>query len=266
MHHRLVRRAIVVALVLTTGVASAAHLRSLDTLPLTVDFVTKYHDEACAGTPTAHHCVPTTGSAVIRGLGRVDESYMYTVFAPPGEKCAAGVAWPFLTAGHVLTVAGKGEIHLALSNAGVVDSTGCTSPSGANTYSLSFTVVGGTGVFAGATGSGTLAKTWGVNLPPTGRDSFTGTLTAPGFTFDLVAPTISGAKSRTVVAPKGKKRVRVVMRVVANDAVDGPVVTSCTPRSGSVLPLGRTRVACIATDSSANTARAQFTISVKRAR
>ena len=268
MHRRLVLLAIVAALVTVVGVASAAQLRGSDTATLKADFVTKYSDAACADTPGAHHCVPTTGSAVIPGLGSVTAAYVVAVFAPPGEKCeggAVGRAWPSTATTNVLTVAGKGDIHLSLSNAAAKDANGCSMPSGGpNTFPMSFTVTGGTGKFAGASGSGTFEKTWGVNLPPKGRDSINGTLVVPGLSFDLAAPTFSGASSRTVVARKGLKQVRVVTKVTAQDAVDGPVATSCSPKSGSLVPLGRTRVLCTATDTSANTARAQFTITVKQ--
>ena len=266
MHRRLIPLAIVAALVTVVGVASAAQLRGSDTATLKASFATEYSWVSCVGVPTAHHCVPTTGAALVPGLGSVTAEYVYTVFAPPGEKCdSVGKSWPFTTSTNVLTVAGKGEIHLALKNAAVMDSAGCSAPSGGpNTFPLSFTVTGGTGKFAGASGSGTLEKTWGSSLPK-GKDVITGAITAPGLTFDLAAPTISGAAAKTVVARKGAKRVRVVTTVTAKDAVDGPVATSCYPRSGSLVPLGRTPVPCTATDSSANTARAQFTITVKRA-
>jgi hypothetical protein len=267
MHRRLVGLAIVAALVTAVGVASAAQLRGSDTATLKADFVTKYQDDVCADTPSAHHCDPTTGSAVVPGLGNVTSSYLVTVFAPPGNACeggAKGRAWPSTFATNVLTVAGKGEIHLTLSSTAVKDSSGCSLPSGGSTtFPMSYTVTGGTGTFAGATGSGTFEKTWGAAPGRPGRDVITGTLTVPGLSFDLAAPTISGAKSRTVVVGKAVKRVKVVTKVTAQDAVDGPVATSCSPRSGSLFPRGRTRVVCSATDTSANTARAQFTITVK---
>ena len=59
--------------------------------------------------------------------------------------------------------------------------------------------------------------------------------------------------------------MRVRYTVTATDAVDGAVAADCTPRSASAFRLGRTKVACFATDRSGNTAKAQFTITVKRA-
>ena len=211
MHRRLLPLAIVAALVTVAGVASAAQLRGSDTATLKASFATEYSSVPCVGAPTAHHCVPTTGSALVPGLGSVTEEYVYAVFAPPGEKCdSVGKSWPFTTTTNVLTVAGKGQIHLTLTNAAVVDASGCSTPSGGpNTFPLSFTVTGGTGKFAGASGSGTFEKSWGGSLPK-GKDAIVGTITAPGHSFDLAAPTISGATAKTVVARKGVKRVRVV--------------------------------------------------------
>jgi len=89
-------------------------------------------------------------------------------------------------------------------------------------------------------------------------------ITVPGADFDVRAPKITGAASKTVTAPKGTKTVRVRYAVKAIDAVDGAVATECRPRSSSTFKLGRTKVTCSATDSSGNTAKAQFTITVKR--
>jgi len=52
--------------------------------------------------------------------------------------------------------------------------------------------------------------------------------------------------------------------VAAHDDVDGTVPVTCAPRSGSFFPVGRTRVRCAATDKSANTATASFTVTVRR--
>ncbi|HXG75599.1 MAG TPA: HYR domain-containing protein [Gaiellaceae bacterium] len=80
---------------------------------------------------------------------------------------------------------------------------------------------------------------------------------------DTVAPVLTGATSRVVRAPAGAKRVRVRYRVRALDAVEGALPVLCTPSSGSWFRLGRTRVICSATDSSGNTARRSFTVTVK---
>jgi HYR domain len=60
------------------------------------------------------------------------------------------------------------------------------------------------------------------------------------------------------------KRVRVRYAVMAKDAKDGLVRANCTPRSGSFFRRGRTTVRCSAADSSGNTTKATFVVTVKR--
>jgi hypothetical protein len=48
----------------------------------------------------------------------------------------------------------------------------------------------------------------------------------------------------------------------SNDLVSGPVLVSCAPESGSVLPLGSTPVTCTSTDNAGNTSTSTFTINV----
>jgi hypothetical protein len=97
-----------------------------------------------------------------------------------------------------------------------------------------------------------------------GTETWTGTLVVPGFEFDVTPPTLSGARSKIVRAPNLAKRVRVTYKVTAGDAVDGQVAVTCQPRSGTRFPIGRTVVACEASDTSANIRRAKFVITVKR--
>jgi len=173
----------------------------------------------------------------------------------------------------VMTVAGKGTI-----DASIAVAPGC------NGIPTGFTITGGTGDFAGVSGSGTFtpaivqAGHWvdigGDDANPDAddiqgdwkTDTWTGSLSAPGYTFDLTPPVISGAASKRVVVPRGVKHVRVRFTVKAKDAVDGPVRVTCKPRSGSRFRVGRTHVKCFATDSSANTATARFTITVRHRR
>jgi hypothetical protein len=82
--------------------------------------------------------------------------------------------------------------------------------------------------------------------------------------FDRTPPILSGGSSKTVVAPRNAKAVRVTYKVRARDAGHGSVAVICKPRSGSSFKLGRTRVTCSATDASGNKATARFTITVKR--
>jgi hypothetical protein len=155
-----------------------------------------------------------------------------------------------------LVVAEKGEIHLALR-----DGERCVEQEPMRNEPQGFTITGGTGSYVGASGSGTVERSLGGGV---GAETWSATLEVAGLEFDVTPPTLSGATSKTVRAPKGAKRVRVTYAVSAHDDVDGAVPVSCFPRSGSRFPSGRTDVVCSATDASANTQTARFTITVKR--
>ena len=92
------------------------------------------------------------------------------------------------------------------------------------------------------------------------------TLVVPGLEFDVVAPAMTGARSKTVRAPKGAKRIRVTYNVTASDIVDGRVPVTCVPRSGSRFLIRRAAVRCSAADSSANTSSAKFIVTVRMRR
>jgi hypothetical protein len=207
-------------------------------------------------------CVRFTGQANVPGLGRATSTYVKT-FDPvcPGELPVT----QFRTA--VLEVAGKGAIELALPG------TVCGPPAPAQIGPFALTVTGGSGIYAGASGSIEFRSSvyqsssrCGANLCGTSSDAWVGSLIVPGLDFDLTAPTLRGAVARAVRAARKAKRARVRYAVTAEDAVDGAVRTACKPASGSLFKVGRTRVTCSATDSSANEGRAQFTVTVRRAR
>jgi hypothetical protein len=144
--------------------------------------------------------------------------------------------------------------------------------------SLVFTVTGGSGQYAGASGQGTFETRGGPGTTGRNTDTLGGSLTVPNIPFDTIPPVISGAVSKTVVARRNARGVRVFYKVTAKDT--GPpiprpacigakcdsVPVTCKPRSGSRFKLGRTRVVCSATDDSGNKATARFTITVKRHR
>jgi len=129
-----------------------------------------------------------------------------------------------------------------------------------------FTITGGSGIYAGASGGGTVSHraSYTLNGGSAGTDTWTGTLNVPGLEFDVTPPTLSGAVNKTVRARRGSKRARVTYRVTASDAVDGSVPVSCRPRSGSRFKIGRTFVKCSATDTSANAKAGRFRVTVKR--
>jgi hypothetical protein len=201
--------------------------------------------------PGADLCAARIGSGTVRGLGDVSEKYTFFVQEGACDRV-------FETTVR-LEVAGKGDLQLA------VDRYRGDCISSSLILSRAFTITGGSGIYAGASGGGTVSHR--ASPTPTGSagtDTWTGTLDVPGLEFDVTPPTLSGAVNKTVHARKGSKRVRVTYRVIARDAVDGSVPVSCRPRSGSRFKIGRTLVKCLATDTSANPQAGRFRVTVKR--
>jgi HYR domain len=213
-----------------------------------------------SGTPENVVCHRRAGRGVIRGLGDVTATYIFmATYTGCPDHTVKVLAYPAL-----LTVHGKGDLNLA-----VAEYPRCLpEPNVPGASPQEFTVTGGTGVFDGASGSGTVTRVAGAPGPQVaGRDTWTATVVVPGgFELDLTPPTLSGARSKVVRAPRRAKRVRVRYRVTASDDVDGRVAVVCRPASGSRFRIGRTVVRCSATDTSANTATARFTVTVRRAR
>ncbi len=201
--------------------------------------------------PDADLCAARTGSGAVRGLGEVSETY--TFFVQEGDCDRI-----FETTVR-LEVAGKGELQLA------VDEYRGECIESSLILSRAFTITGGSGIYAGASGGGTVNHQ-AVATPSgsSGSDTWTGTLNVPGLEFDVTPPTLSGAVNKKVRARRGSKRVRVTYRVTASDVVDGSVPVSCRPRSGSRFKIGRTFVNCSATDTSANAVAGRFRVTVKR--
>jgi HYR domain len=205
-----------------------------------------------AGTDPTTACFQISGTGVVRGLGVVSERYLLFV-EDPDSSCERWHATP------VLTVRGKGALDLS-----VRPPNGCVVPTtGVLNGSLVFTITGGSGRYAGATGQGTFVTRGGPGTTGRNTDTFGGSLNVPNLRFDTVPPVIEGAVSKTVVAPRQAKAVRVFYRVVAKDNGRRVPVT-CKPRTGSRFKPGRTKVLCSAMDSSGNTANARFTIRVQR--
>jgi HYR domain len=213
-------------------------------------------------------CHPHLGGPVAaKGLGFVSQSYLFAVETDPGPACVGGfyvVDYPAR-----LIVAGKGEIFLSLDPVEA-----CLYGPPSDTVlrpSQAFTVTGGSGLYAGASGSGVVTRTnvgRPVNAPGYGTDVWEGTLVVPGLNeFDLTRPTLAAPAAKVVRAPRTAKWVRVRFRLAATDNVDGSLPVACRPRSGSRFRVGhRTLVRCSATDTSANTASASFTVTVTRRR
>ncbi len=247
-------------LTLVSGAAAAAPRSNAGTLALEGVLHIRDPPTACpAGTGESVECYARAGSGVVRGLGDVNGSYPYLIQdSPPG--CDVFTIRLLPTTAR-LSVPGKGEIDVR------VDGSACVIREAPVFRSVEvFTVTGGSGRYAGASGGGTLAKA--SNGPPawSGTDTWSGTLVVPGLDFDLTPPVLTGAYNRTLRALRRRKLVRVAYTVTAHDAVDGALPVTCLPPSRSWFTLGRTGVRCSAIDTSGNEGTAAFTVTVKRRR
>ncbi len=235
------------ALALGAGASTSAS----GTLQLGAKTAVKWDIANCpAGTSSAFLCYAFVGDALVPGLGRVTATITRMW---DGGECPRSLPHA------VLEVAGKGAIDLELLGPACV-------PFPPAQFSFDALITGGSGLFAGASGSLRVDSTITESEPGHGQgaDVWSGALNVAGLDFDLMSPTIAGAVSKTVRAAKNATRMRVRYAVTAQDAVDGAVPISCRPRSGGFFKLGRTSVACTAVDSSGNTARARFAITVRR--
>jgi hypothetical protein len=194
-------------------------------------------------------CFRYQGEGHVSGLGTSSLTYTLVWGMPKGGDDPCRV-WSANDA--VMVGAGKGEIRLPASDPS------CQGASG----TIPFVITSGSGAYAGATGSGTMK---GVVTDTAGSvaNVWTGTLNVAGLDFDTTPPAISGASNKVVKVKKGARGARVRYAVTASDAVDGARSVTCAPRSGSYFRLGKTKVRCSATDSSANPASASFTVAVK---
>jgi hypothetical protein len=245
------------ALVSLTVAATRADADSVDTYQVNGTFLVQFERVDClAGIPATTNCFHNVSlrAGVFPGLGEVGPGGYTLVWDDFGAPCA-----------HVhgqipLLVAGKGEIDLAMSF------TACFV---ADLFPpAAVTVTGGTGRYAGASGSGMLTFSPPTLTGPGAGNrviAWTGTLNVPGLTFDTTPPQIAGATSK-VVKTRLAAGTRVRYAVSASDATDGPLPALCLPKSGSLFPVGRTTVTCSPVDSSGNATRARFVITVKRVR
>ena len=214
----------------------------------------------CPPGASATGCAARTSTGPLAGLGQVTGTY--TFLANVGPPCENGWGKALAYPGR-FAIASKGDISFALAEGAecvneVVDFA-------VRAQTQTFTVTGGTGIYAGASGTGTVTRSLGSTATgAAGTETWTGTLTVPGLEFDLTQPTIAGAANKIVRAKRGGESARVAFRVTAQDDRDGALPVKCTPSSGSRFKIGRTRVTCSATDRSANTANASFTVTVRR--
>jgi hypothetical protein len=248
-------------LVALIGYADAKAADSVGTLQVrSGTFNNNFFPVNCpAGTPTSTACHGSTsiGAGLIPGLGKVtmgSYSLILDDFATACTRVHAQIP---------VMVAGKGEIDLTMPTSG------CITPDQLASHfpPIDVTVSGGSGSYAGASGSGQLNFQTHVTGPEMGHATiiWVGTVNVAGLTFDMTRPQFSGAISKTVKT-RAAKGTRVSYSVSATDATDGTVPATCLPKSGKVFRVGRTTVNCSAVDGSGNTATARFVITVKRLR
>ena len=130
--------------------------------------------------------------------------------------------------------------------------------------SAAFTVTGGTGIYAGASGTGTVTR----SLALTHYGSFGKRdvdrhphCAGPGLRRD--AADTGGSDQPDGANQEGCEIGPVAFEVTAKDDRDGTLPVACTRKSGSLFKLGMTRVTCSSSDSSANAAKASFSVTVR---
>jgi hypothetical protein len=216
----------------------------------------------CSPGVSAPSCAARTSRGPFAGLGQVTGTYTFR--SSTGPPCANGwgkaLAYPVRFA-----IASKGDLLFQLA-----EGAQCVNEEtdfAVRAQTQAFTVTGGTGIYAGASGTGIVTRRLGSTATgAAGTEMWTGTLTVPGLEFDVTPPILAGATSKTVRAKKRAKSARVTFKVTAQDDTDGIVPAGCQPKSGTRFEIGRTKVTCAATDTSANTTEASFTIRVKATR
>jgi hypothetical protein len=240
------------AVVAFAGAAASSGSDATGAMQLQARLVGTYHHTICPpGIQPLTGCFDNDAGGIVPGLGDVRETSTLLTDAPT-EACRH---WRSLDT--LLTIPAKGR--LRLTSAGSSCLTPC--PCGR----MLFTVTGGSGIYAGASGSGVVrVQADNGGALPRQVETWIGTLVVPGLTFDLTPPAITGASSRVVRAPRQARSARVRFAITATDAVDGSVAVGCLPRSDSRFPIGRTRVTCWADDSSGNRATRSFVVRVKR--
>jgi HYR domain len=238
--------------------AVRADADSVGTLQVHGTYNTKFSGVECpAGTPATTGCYRNANvSDELSGLGKVTVDYTL-VYDDFGLACGR------VHAQIPIVVAGKGEIDLAIRSTGCIPQTDPKAITPSNV-----TVTGGSGRYAGASGSGVLEYVKTIEAAPGSGSSkimWTGTLNVAGLAFDTTAPQITGPTSKAAKT-RTAKGARVGYSVSAADATDGPVTPSCLPKSGSLFRVGRKTVTCSAADGSGNVATASFVVTVKRVR
>ena len=233
--------------------ASSSAPSAAGTLNLRATLATSSPSATCPPeAPPGADCHRRTGNGSVSGLGTVVAKY--TWLFGMGD-CPTTLVKPLATTGRIV-VANKGEIDFGLS-----DGARCVEQEPARNEPQDFTVTGGTGAYQGASGRGAVERSlsgghgWSGGPSPHRVRRLSGCRRS-----STSRRRSSAARCRT----PGRGRVRVTYKVAASDAVDKQVAVVCLPWSGSWFPIGRTSVTCQARDSSGNTGRARFAVTVKR--
>jgi HYR domain len=92
--------------------------------------------------------------------------------------------------------------------------------------------------------------------------SYSQSTSTPPITNDKIPPVIALPNDSTLEATNSNGRI-VTYKVVARDQVDGIVGTTCTPASGSIFPIGTTKVLCEGTDKHGNKAIRSFQVKIQ---
>jgi hypothetical protein len=243
--------------------AVRADADSVGTLQVHGTFRINFVGVACpAGSPAMTGCYSqvSASDAAVPGLGRMTTAYtlVYEDFGSGGPRCHVHAQIP-------IVIAGKGEIDLATRSTSCITPTLNTANPTPEVPPTEYTITGGSGRYAGASGSGALDYVNRETSPGAGYNNitWTGTLNVAGLSFDTTPPQITGATPKAAKT-RTAKGARVRYSVSATDATDGPVPVACLPKSGSVFRVGRKTVTCTAADGSSNIATARFVITVKR--
>jgi hypothetical protein len=240
---RRVRRGIVVAALLAIVAAvfaepGATHVETASALTFSLRLGIINFDGPCpADAPTPSRCYPQSGTAVVRGLGKVDVEATHVADMRDGSCPRGSVRGSLTTRNGVLDFSGTAR--------------GCVSQLWAyGEYDVTFS---GSAGYAGVKGSGTVSNG--------GTYRIAGTLTSASPVFDLTPPRLLGARN-LVARATSRRGAKVRFHVTARDDVDGARHVSCRPASGTRFPIGRTRVTCRAADLSANTSTRRFFVRV----
>jgi hypothetical protein len=102
-----------------------------------------------------------------------------------------------------------------------------------------------------------------VTCSATDKAGNTGTNTFTVEVQDATKPIVTVPVDQTVEATGANGAAVTYPAVTAKDDVDGPLALTCTQASGSVFPLGTTKVTCSATDKAGNMGDSSFTVTVQ---